>query len=417
MAQWMAVTFLGTSSGGGIILLFRIDLRNAAADEISIRHVKWWIVGKELSASLLCSPAVPTSGQQLCLLLHACPHRTRQQKIDIYGPAGLRALLRTTLSLTSTRTADPYAVHELLLPTDARTPCAPADVLHSSEVPGLDFVCDADGFWRNITMGQSRRGTVHVQAGPIVHREPCIGYVFHEPAISFSPRKIAILGDTSSASAMTPLIASTPGRVSLLVHEATDAYIPPNVDAHLAAKRTVDVVKQKTEERGHSTPVEAGRCAGMWAAERLVLNHIGARFPAPSHGASISKKHHIAVLREMERQATEAWLQTPCTLPSHVSSTSATSEEDREDRCKATAAHDFMTVEIPSASRANEFRYTSDREKGAGEIRGQNQMGRGNGAVNHGGIGNAKRGRWVSEGNGLESVVGFGALVKRRRGA
>lgn len=110
--------------------------------------------------------------------------------------------------------------------------------------------------------------------------DPCIGYVFHEPATLPhlpQPRKVVVLGDCSSATSLTPLIASTPGRVSLLIHEATDAFIPANVDAQAARKRTPEVVKAKTEERGHSTPEQAGAVAGMWGAERLVLNHIGAR--------------------------------------------------------------------------------------------------------------------------------------------
>lgn len=111
--------------------------------------------------------------------------------------------------------------------------------------------------------------------------DPCIGYVFHEPAALPhlpQPRKVVVLGDCSSATSLTPLIASTPGRVSLLIHEATDAFIPADVDAQAARKRPPEVVKAKTEEKGHSTPEQAGAVAGMWGAERLVLNHIGVRY-------------------------------------------------------------------------------------------------------------------------------------------
>jgi len=88
---------------------------------------------------------------------------------------------------------------------------------------------------------------------------------------------LAILGDTSTAARLTPLVSSTPGRLSLLVHEATDAHIPENVDPPLAARRPPALVENKTRERGHSTPVEAGACAGKWGARQLVLNHIGSR--------------------------------------------------------------------------------------------------------------------------------------------
>jgi hypothetical protein len=92
-----------------------------------------------------------------------------QPRINLYGPAGLRTFLRTTLSLTRTRTADRYAVHELLAPADQRTPCND-DVLHESEEPGQDVPCDEDGFWRNFTEGRSARGAVYMCAGPLVHR-------------------------------------------------------------------------------------------------------------------------------------------------------------------------------------------------------------------------------------------------------
>lgn len=102
--------------------------------------------------------------------------------------------------------------------------------------------------------------------------DPCIGYVFHEP--SYPMRKVVILGDTHDPSLITPLcISPSP---SLLIHEATDAYIPQDIDSR--AKRSVEVVKEKALARGHSTPDMAGAFAKSIGAEMLVLNHIGARF-------------------------------------------------------------------------------------------------------------------------------------------
>lgn len=193
------------------------------------------------------------------------------------------------------------------MPTDPRTPCTD-DALHGNEEPGKDVLCDGDGYWRNFAEGRSFRGTVNVCAGPLVHRgsflsisfapcravpgqyppfpaphltaprvDPCIGFIFHEPASLPAPRKLAILGDTSSPAQLTHLVTSTPGRLSLLVHEATDAHIPEHVDPLLGARRSPALVASKTRERGHSTPVEAGTCAGKWGAKQLVLNHIGSR--------------------------------------------------------------------------------------------------------------------------------------------
>lgn len=80
-----------------------------------------------------------------------------------------------------------------------------------------------------------------------------------------------LLGDTSDPSPISPLAVSP----SLLVHEATDAYIPTSVDSK--AKRSAEVVKAKALSRGHSTPVMAGEFARSIGARRLVLNHIGGR--------------------------------------------------------------------------------------------------------------------------------------------
>lgn len=219
--------------------------------------------------------------------------------IEIYGPAGLRSFVRSVLSMTFSRTADTYTVHELLTPTCTRTSCDPT-ALHPSEYLGSDLVCAEDGFWRQIASARGHLGDVVVDAGPIMHRVPCLGYVFREP--SFPRRKLAILGDTSDASSIIPLLTSPPP--NLLVHEATDAHIPRSVDPH--AKRSAEEVQRKVLGRGHSTPVMAGEFAKRVGAERLVLNHIGSRFPAPRQLQG-AQDVRFSVIDEISRQASEAW--------------------------------------------------------------------------------------------------------------
>lgn len=90
-------------------------------------------------------------------------------RIDIYGPAGLRTFVRSILTMTHTKTADTYAVHELLTSRCPRTPCD-ATFLHSSECPGLDLLCNEQGFWQAFTMARGRLGDVVADAGPISHR-------------------------------------------------------------------------------------------------------------------------------------------------------------------------------------------------------------------------------------------------------
>ncbi|KAF7984061.1 hypothetical protein HWV62_17605 [Athelia sp. TMB] len=221
-------------------------------------------------------------------------------RIEIYGPAGLRTFVRSILKMTLTSTGDRYVVHELLGPEDNVTSCDPAAV-HSSECEGRDILSGEDGFWRDVVSGDGSKGSVTVDAGPILHRDPCIGYVFREsPPIS---RKIVVLGDTYDPSAIAPLCLSA----SLLVHESTDAYIPPHIDPE--AKREPETINAKVIERGHSTPVMAGGFAKLIQARQLVLNHIGSRFPAPqlTHRQRNTRHLRQAVQQEMERQANEAW--------------------------------------------------------------------------------------------------------------
>ncbi|KAF9228034.1 hypothetical protein BS17DRAFT_726816 [Gyrodon lividus] len=227
------------------------------------------------------------------------PSTKPQPRIDLYGPAGLRTFVRSILTMTLTKTADTYAVHELLTPTCSSTPIDAAS-LHSSECPGTDFLCDEHGFWRGFTAARAHIGDVIVDAGPISHRDPCIGYIIREPL--FPGRKLGILGDTYDPSSLMPLLSSPPP--SLLIHEATDAFIPLSVDPH--ARRKEQEVQQKVLARGHSTPVMAGEFARRVGAERLVLNHIGSRFPAPRQ-LEDAFDVRFAVIDEIARQASKAW--------------------------------------------------------------------------------------------------------------
>ncbi|KAI0942742.1 hypothetical protein AcW1_003294 [Taiwanofungus camphoratus] len=334
---------------------------------------------------------------------------TGPPRIDIYGPSGLRRYLRTLVALTHTRTAERYAVHELLGPDEqpsifAGTESNVVDIAGpleegrlENEAPGRDVMCDTDGFWRDIVIertvgGRKSEARVTVDAGPIAHRDPCIGYIIREiPRKPFAPstpvpRKVVVLGDTSDPSTIFPLIESpslstasvrssgnaiagpsnqsastigitpnatstshksefsdeeltvdeiafTPTPVSLLVHEATDAFMPPSIDPQqrTGRHRTFASVAEKARERGHSTPAMAGAFARQIDAERLILNHIGSRFPAPAYTArSASDRFRLDCMREIERQATQAW------APSH--------------RTSAQAAWDFMRVVLPPNS-------------------------------------------------------------------
>ncbi|KAG6869017.1 hypothetical protein C0993_005676 [Termitomyces sp. T159_Od127] len=148
-------------------------------------------------------------------------------------------------------------------------------------------------------------------------------------------RKLVILGDTYDPSAMIPLCVSPPP--SLLIHEATDAHIPPHVDYN--ARRSPETVITRALARGHSIPTMAGAFAKQIGAERLVLNHISPRFPAPR----FERDHRSAVISEIERQATEAW----------------------GSKTRAIAAYDYMTVRIPPTMSNDDSAHVSSEYQAA----------------------------------------------------
>lgn len=82
-----------------------------------------------------------------------------------------------------------------------------------------------------------------------------------------------ILGDTDNPSTITGLCLEPSPNV--LIHEATDAHIPKSVDPR--AKRPLELIKERALARGHSIPEMAGTFAKSIGAQRLYLNHIGAR--------------------------------------------------------------------------------------------------------------------------------------------
>ena len=91
------------------------------------------------------------------------PKKSLRPRVDIYGPKGVRELIRTLMTVTHTRCGDHYAVHELL--NEGETSSAPngqvnEHVLHPNELPGSDIYPDVDGFWRGFTQARATRGEI-----------------------------------------------------------------------------------------------------------------------------------------------------------------------------------------------------------------------------------------------------------------
>ncbi|KAL1742795.1 beta-lactamase-like protein, partial [Schizophyllum fasciatum] len=317
----MAITFLGTSSGGGptehrncssLLVdalgsgeLWMVDCAEGTTRQFAYtRDVRPLQVKKIFITHMHADHVMGIIGFLRNVLfpqpvLGSGPDREPDAppKVHVYGPAGIRTFIRTIFTLTVSNSGDRYTCHELLRRGDPITSCAP-DLLHDSEAPGTDIHADEDGLWKDVLTARGTYADIVVDVAPIAHRAPSFGYVFRETAPPL--RKLVILGDTSDPSPAIPLCENPPP--SILVHEATDAHIPPAIDRR--QNRPPATVLARTLARGHSTPAMAGAFARRVRAERLVLNHVGGRFPFPA-GSSTDWKARI--MREFARQATDAW--------------------------------------------------------------------------------------------------------------
>jgi ribonuclease Z len=244
------------------------------------------------------------------------------QLLEVYGPSGTRAYVRTGLLYTHTLLGGTYVVHELWSPNDPPDPLASIP-RHAAELPGRD-IQQIDGIWPDIY----KDTTFSVSAAPILHSTPCVGYVITEAAIpgkidpkQYFPhlertgtsksvmcqlqqgesvvlsdgtvlqgppkragRKLTILGDTYDPSP----IAGLAMHADILIHEATNAHLP-GIDPETKSEDTYSTVEERSKSRGHSTPQMAALFAARVNARKLVLNHFSPRYagdydPVTQHG-------------------------------------------------------------------------------------------------------------------------------------
>ncbi|KAH9948762.1 beta-lactamase-like protein [Amylocystis lapponica] len=232
--------------------------------------------------------------------------------VEIYGPLGTRAYVRSGLTYTHTLLGAPYVVHELRFPSDPPHSDDTALPPHVSELLGKNIL-QTDGAWRDF----HKDALVTVSAAPIMHSVPCVGYVITELPVpgkmdpkKYIPdlertktlksvlrqlqqgdsvelsdgtvlhgpprrpgRKLAILGDTYDPSPIADLAMDA----DILIHEATNAYLP-GIDLNTKEEDTYETVEARAKSRGHSTPQMAGTFAKRVRAKKLVLNHFSARY-------------------------------------------------------------------------------------------------------------------------------------------
>lgn len=214
----ISLKFLGTSTSP-------VVTRNYSSLLVRIAHQAVMVDCGEGTQRQLLSPAVRaetrTSNIRTVLITHLHPDHVLglvpmlfsmmgpsaavppdETRIEIFGPLGLRALVRSTLTVCYAALQGKFVVHELLWPSQPAYPHEPPThtaflafdetdttlphgrrILpllppHENEIPGRDIRMDAHSFtWRDIT---TVGGGVSVSAAPVTHRAPTVGYVFTE---------------------------------------------------------------------------------------------------------------------------------------------------------------------------------------------------------------------------------------------
>ncbi|WVF72824.1 hypothetical protein IAT40_007642 [Kwoniella sp. CBS 6097] len=204
----VSVTFLGTSSGGGPILS-----RNCSSLAVDFGQEIWVVDAADGTLMRLHQSSVRIANITRLFITHmhadhvlgivailttimsgvgnqpgdvektAAQGLNKKATFNIYGPVGVRKLIRTTLELTSVNLSGVYAVHELMSKDEKPSVGCGVEEIHANEGVGMDLIADDDGVWRDILVegnGRSGKGW-GVSAGPIHHRVPAVGYVLQEP--------------------------------------------------------------------------------------------------------------------------------------------------------------------------------------------------------------------------------------------
>ncbi|TDL29931.1 Metallo-hydrolase/oxidoreductase [Rickenella mellea] len=248
--------------------------------------------------------------------------------LEIYGPLGTRAYVRSNLAYTRTLLEGRYVVHELRFPSDPPDGDYTSLPLHRCELPTgrnipqtppTDTPTPSVSYKNNTSpwMDIYKDSLISVSAAPIWHSVPCVGYAVTEAPVpvkmdpgAYIPlikragapmsvlsriqrgedvtlpdgthlrglgkrpgRKVVVLGDTYDASPIADIAMDA----DVLVHEATNAHLP-GLDPATKDTDTHESVEKRTRSRGHSTPQVAGRFARRVRARKLILNHFSARY-------------------------------------------------------------------------------------------------------------------------------------------
>lgn len=192
----------------------------------------------------------------------------RREKLEIYGPIGIKAFIEAIEETVQFARTFPITVKEVM---DAGTVCEEEE--YTVQAAKANHVTDA---WAYALVEKPRPGRfnqekvrkIGVPEGPLwsklqhgesiklpgnkkVRPEDVLG----KPRLG---RKIVYTGDTRPARSLVKLAENA----DLLIHEATLG----------------DELKERANEDGHSTPSDAAEIAKKAKVKRLILTHLSARY-------------------------------------------------------------------------------------------------------------------------------------------
>jgi ribonuclease BN (tRNA processing enzyme) len=136
--------------------------------------------------------------------------------------------------------------------------------------------------------------------------------------------------------------------VSLVLHESTNAYLPP---PYGKPKDTLPGVRERAESRGHSTPEMAGAFAQACNAQFLVLTHFSSRY----YGSGPKARHWMSLFEDTAQLGSSASQKTVKAMFERDARLSQDNKSQRRvsERCQGgfngqvLAAYDGMIVDIP----------------------------------------------------------------------
>ncbi|CCG80613.1 protein of unknown function [Taphrina deformans PYCC 5710] len=305
--------------------------------------------------------------------------------LDIYGPLGIKEFLRTTFRLTYTLLATSFRIHELLFDEDPVNNDEP--FLREEGSRDLRI---AAGHWIDISVDDRCK----VTAVPILHSVPSLAYIITEddsiripdtyvqklkdvfkgknvsliqtamrdlkagksisledetigPLEREKGRQVVILGDTCDASTILKHVEPP---ISLLLHEATNAYLP----SYCKDEDTFASTKLRAIDRGHSTPDMAGELARKCDSQFLVLTHFSSRYSGADNPGAVKIMKYFEQLAHLAGSASQTTVEA--LFATQNGQTHKRPKKERKDSTRDNdmtydgniiAAWDGMYIDIP----------------------------------------------------------------------